>query len=231
VAKRHILSLPILLLFAAAVLAGTVARRRGPPSGFPRVTKVHPEVCAIGQPVTVHGQRFGTTRGTASLHVARRNMTCAIRSWSDTAVTVVLPETFLAIDAVLILYLNVVRGLVVYPQVIARRVSEELPFMATERILMKAVQAGGDRQDLHERLRQHSQAAAAGVKQHGRPNDLMERLRRDDAFAAVALDAVLDPRGFVGRAPEQVDEFLADYVEPVRRRYADALDVEDAVRV
>ncbi|HLQ43852.1 MAG TPA: adenylosuccinate lyase, partial [Planctomycetaceae bacterium] len=132
----------------------------------------------------------------------------------------VLPQAFLAIDAVLILYRNIVGGLVVYPKVLARHLGEELPFMATEEILMAGVQAGGDRQDLHERIRVHSQAAAQQVKEHGRPNDLLDRLRADAAFASVDLGQILDPRRFVGRAPEQVDSFIAHVVEPIRQRYA-----------
>lgn len=135
----------------------------------------------------------------------------------------VIPQAFLAIDAVLILYQNVAEGLVVYPRVIAANLAAELPFMATENILMAAVAAGGDRQDLHERIRRHSQAAGAVVKQEGRPNDLLERLAKDEAFAAVDLKAALDPAAFVGRAPQQVDEFLAEVVEPIRKRYPDAL--------
>ena len=131
----------------------------------------------------------------------------------------VLPQSFLAIDAVLILYQNVTTGLVVYPQVIAKNLSEELPFMATEDILMTAVAAGGDRQDLHEHIRQHSQAAAAVVKNEGKPNDLLERLAGDSAFAGIDLRAALDARQYVGRAPEQVDEFIAEIVEPIRSKY------------
>lgn len=131
----------------------------------------------------------------------------------------VLPQAFLAADAVLILCQNVAAGLVVYPKTIAARLQAELPFMATENILMAAVAAGGDRQDLHERIRRHAQAAAATVKQEGRPNDLMERLAADPAFAKVDLTAALDPRQFVGRAPEQVDEFIAGVVDPIRARY------------
>ncbi|MHB8968977.1 MAG: adenylosuccinate lyase [Pirellulaceae bacterium] len=130
----------------------------------------------------------------------------------------VLPQVFLAVDAILILYHNIARGLVVYPQVIARNLREELPFMATENILMAAVAAGGDRQDLHERIRQHSQAAAARVKQEGRENDLLQRLAEDQTFAAVDWDQVLDTAQFVGRAPQQVDEFLAEIVTPIRQR-------------
>lgn len=128
----------------------------------------------------------------------------------------VLPQAFLAADAVLILLCNVADGLVVYPQVIAKTLAEELPFMASENILMAAVAAGGDRQDLHERIRRHSQAAAAVVKEQGGRNDLLERLAADPAFAQVDLRKVVDARQFVGRAPEQVDEFIAEVVEPIR---------------
>ena len=131
----------------------------------------------------------------------------------------VLPQAFLAADAVLILCRNVISGLVVYPRVIARHLNEELPFMATENILMAAVAAGGDRQELHERIRRHSHAAAAAVKNDGKPNDLLARLRADPAFSAVDFSAELDPRRFIGRAPEQVDEFVAEHVEPIRRQY------------
>jgi adenylosuccinate lyase len=143
----------------------------------------------------------------------------------------VLPQGFLATDAVLILCQNVTAGLVVYPKVIARNLEAELPFMATEDILMAAVAAGGDRQDLHERIRRHSQAAAAVVKEQGGENDLLERLAGDEAFAAVDLGRVLDPAKFVGRAPEQVDEFLAEVVEPIREKYAGALGGEAEVSV
>ncbi len=135
-----------------------------------------------------------------------------------------LPQAFLAIDAVLILYRNIVDGLVVYPKVLAKHLDEELPFMATEEILMAGVQAGGDRQALHERIRVHSQAAAREVKEQGRPNDLLDRLRRDPAFAAVDLSNALAARRFVGRAPEQVDAFVADVVEPIRQRYSQLLN-------
>jgi adenylosuccinate lyase len=143
----------------------------------------------------------------------------------------ILPQAFLAIDALLMLYENVTSGLVVYPHVIARHLSEELPFMATEAILMAAVSAGGDRQDLHERIRLHSQAAAAEVKQQGRPNDLMQRLAGDPAFAKVDLGEMLDPVRFVGRAPQQVDEFLAEVVEPILKRYPQADSGEVDIRV
>jgi len=143
----------------------------------------------------------------------------------------VLPQAFLAIDAVLVLCRNVTEGLVVYPQVIAQHLAAELPFMATENILMAAVAAGGDRQALHERIRQHSQAAAAQVKQHGKPNDLLERLAADEAFAGLDLAALADAAQFVGRAPQQVDEFLANVVDPIRARYPHARRMEAEVNV
>ena len=143
----------------------------------------------------------------------------------------VLPQAFLAVDAVLILYLNVADGLVVYPNVIARNLEAELPFMATENILMAAVAAGGDRQDLHERIRRHSQAAAQVVKTEGGANDLLKRLSFDEAFAKVDLGAALDPSQFVGRAPEQVDQFVAEVVEPIRSRYPKLSAPEEEVRV
>ena len=143
----------------------------------------------------------------------------------------VIPQAFLAVDAVLILYENVASGLVVYPEVIARNLREEVPFMASENILMAAVAAGGDRQELHERIRQHSQAASAEVKQHGKPNDLLERLAADRAFAGVDLAAAVDPATLTGRSAEQVDEFLNGIVEPIRKRYADRKVEGEELRV
>jgi adenylosuccinate lyase len=134
----------------------------------------------------------------------------------------VLPQAFLTTDAVLILYQNVAAGLVVYPKVIAAQLAAELPFMATENVLMAAVAAGGDRQELHERIRRHSQAAAAVVKQEGGRNDLLQRLADDEAFAHVNLKEVFEPAQFVGRAPQQVDEFVAEVIEPIRRKYPGA---------
>lgn len=142
-----------------------------------------------------------------------------------------LPQAFLGVDAVLMLCQNVVAGLVVYPQVIAASLSAELPMMAAENILMAAVAAGGDRQTLHERIRQHSQAAAAVVKQQGGRNDLLERIAADPAFAGVDVAAATDPRLFIGRAPQQVDEFLAEVVEPIRARYADSLATDAEIKV
>ncbi len=143
-----------------------------------------------------------------------------------------LPQAFLAIDAVLILYRNIVEGLVVHPKVIEKNLRDELPFMATEEILMAGVRAGGDRQVLHERIRVHSQEAARRVKDEGEPNDLIDRLKADRAFAAVDFHAALDARQFVGRAPQQVDAFVRDIVEPIRIKYAsDLARGTEAVRV
>jgi adenylosuccinate lyase len=130
-----------------------------------------------------------------------------------------VPEPFLAIDGCLQIVVNVARGLVVYPKTIEAAVMAELPFMATEEILMAAVSAGGDRQELHEQIRTHSLKASAEVKQHGRPNDLIERLRIDPAFAKVNLGEVMDPSRYVGRAPQQVERFIGEVVEPIRQRY------------
>ena len=137
---------------------------------------------------------------------------------------IVIPEAFLAVDGILEILINVLDGLVVYPKVIAARIAGELPFMATENILMAAVKAGGDRQQLHEKIRQHSHAAAAQVKQLGKHNDLIERLKADKAFSKIDFKAVLDPKGYVGRAPQQVDEFTKEVVGPIRRRYRKELN-------
>jgi adenylosuccinate lyase len=143
-----------------------------------------------------------------------------------------LPQAFLAIDAVLILYRNIVDGLVVHPNVIEKNLRDELSFMATEEILMAGVRAGGDRQLLHERIRVHSQEAARRVKDEGEPNDLIERLKGDSAFAAVDLHAALDARQFIGRAPQQVDAFIREVIEPIRAKYSsDLMRGTEAVRV
>jgi adenylosuccinate lyase len=131
----------------------------------------------------------------------------------------VIPQAFLATDAILVLLANVTKGLVVYPKVIATAVASELPFMATEEILMAGVEKGKDRQDLHERIRQHSVAAGEQVKREGKHNDLIDRLKHDPAFQGIDLDLVMDARQFVGRAPEQVDEFLNEEVEPALARH------------
>lgn len=129
-------------------------------------------------------------------------------------------EAFLTTDAILQLALNVTAGLVVHPKVIARHLDEELPFMATESILMAATRAGGDRQELHEAIRQHSIAAGARVKDEGLNNDMLQRIASDPHFACVhdQLDELCNPAKFVGRAPQQVIDFLTDYVRPALER-------------
>ncbi len=144
---------------------------------------------------------------------------------------VVIAETFLAVDGILEILINVAGGLVVYPKVIAARVKAELPFMATENILMAAVKAGGNRQDLHEKIRQHSHAAAAQVKQLGKSNDLIERLKADSAFTKLNFAKVLNPKSYIGRAPQQVNEFLKEVVSPIRRKYRRELNKKIELKV
>lgn len=128
-----------------------------------------------------------------------------------------VPEAFLAIDAILNIYINVAGGLVVYPKVILKHVMDELPFMATENIMMEAVKHGGDRQELHEQIRMHSMEAGKRVKVDGESNDLIERIAADPLFgmSLEALKAVLEPKNYIGRSPEQVVEFIEDEVRPV----------------
>ncbi len=142
-----------------------------------------------------------------------------------------MPEAFLSADAILRIVLNVAQGVVVYPATIGANITAELPFMATENIIMAAVQAGGDRQEVHEQIRVHSHAAAEQVKSHGKPNDLLARLKDDAAFANLDIDALLAPITFVGLAPQQVDTFIAQEVQPIRQRYADVLGEQSELRV
>ncbi|HBR02241.1 MAG TPA: adenylosuccinate lyase [Ruminiclostridium sp.] len=128
-----------------------------------------------------------------------------------------IPEAFLAVDAILNIYNNIADGIVVYPKIINKRVMGELPFMATENILMEAVKRGGDRQELHERIRVHSMEAARMVKEEGKENDLIERISRDPVFglSLKELNSVLSPENFIGRSSEQVTEFLNEHVKPL----------------
>jgi adenylosuccinate lyase len=128
-----------------------------------------------------------------------------------------IPEMFLATDAILVLMTNVASGLEVHPAVIERRVAAELPFMATEELIVRAVRAGGDRQVAHETIRRHSIEAARALRNGAETNDLLERLGRDKSFGLKIkdLEGALDPKRFVGRAPEQVDEFLRDVITPL----------------
>ena len=144
-----------------------------------------------------------------------------------------VPEGFLAIDGILDLYLNVVDGLVVYPKVIESHLLRELPFMATENIMMDAVKAGGDRQELHEKIRIHSMEAGRVVKEEGRDNDLLDRIAADPAFGMTRdqLNAIMKPENFVGRAPEQTEEFLRDYVRPILDENRDSLGLKAEINV
>ena len=142
-----------------------------------------------------------------------------------------LPEPFLAIDGVLDLMINVTNGLVVYDKTIAANLARELPFLASEDLMMAAVQRGADRQATHEVIRQHAQAVADRVKSEGADNDLLERLAREPAFDGIDLAAELNPSKYIGRAPQQVDEFVRTVVEPIRQRYADDLGAEAELNV
>ena len=145
-----------------------------------------------------------------------------------------IPEAFLCMDAVLILYRNVVDGLVVYPKVINQHLMNELPFMATENIMMDAVKKGGDRQELHERIRQHSMEAGKTVKMEGKKNDLLERIAADPMFGLTIdeLNAIMEPKNFVGRAPQQTEEYVNGYVKPVIEENKELIEESgEAVRV
>ncbi|MDR3313642.1 MAG: adenylosuccinate lyase [Oscillospiraceae bacterium] len=145
---------------------------------------------------------------------------------------IAVAEAFLATDAILELYLNIAQDMVVYPKMIEKRLWAELPFMATENILMGAVKRGGDRQELHERIRVHSQAAARQVKQEGGENDLLPRIAADPAFALslTELEGMLQPARFVGRAPQQVEEFLAEQIRPLLKKHKDWLGISAEIR-
>lgn len=151
----------------------------------------------------------GNTAATAAVQWLERTLDDSVNR------RLVLPQAFLASDAMMQLLLNISQGLEVHPAIIRANVQRELPFMATENILMAAVRQGHDRQAVHERIRQHSQAAASAVKQ-GQANDLMARLAADPTFANLDLSRLGDPHQFVGRAPEQVTEFLAEVIAPLR---------------
>ncbi len=142
-----------------------------------------------------------------------------------------LPEPFLAMDGCLDVMINVAAGMVIYPKTIEKNLMAELPFMATENLLMAAVKLGGDRQALHEVIRKHSQAAAQRVKEEAGDNDLLDRLKAEPAFAGIDLDAALDPKQFTGRAAQQVDEFIEQVANPIRGRYAAALDYDPTLKV
>ncbi len=146
---------------------------------------------------------------------------------------IVVPQSFLAVDAILNLYLNISDGFVVYDRVIANHISQELPFMATETILMEAVKRGGDRQDLHEHIRTHSMAAAERVKMLGESNNLLDLIKADPAFHMTAeeIDSLLDPQKFTGCAAVQTQDFVDEHVMPVLKQFEGRTGVKGDVRV
>ena len=144
-----------------------------------------------------------------------------------------VPEAFLALDGVLNLYINIAESMVIYDKVIAQHVNEELPFMATENIMMECTKRGCDRQELHERIREHSMAAAKRVKGEGLSNDLIERIMADDYFKLTKEEIldIIDPLKFIGRAPSQVVEFIDEYVTPIIDENKDALEIKSEINV
>lgn len=146
---------------------------------------------------------------------------------------IVIAQTFLAVDGLLKLYLNISENLVVYDKVIEKHINAELPFMATENIIMECVKAGGNRQELHEGIRVLSMKAAENVKKNGKDNNLIELIKGDELFKPVwdKLDSVLDAKKYIGRAPEQVTEFIADEVEPILAENKDSLDEKGEINV
>ncbi len=146
---------------------------------------------------------------------------------------IAVAEAFLGVDAILNILINVCDGLVVYEKVIRQRVMNELPFMATENIMMDAVKKGGNRQELHEKLRVHSQAAARVVKEEGGKNDLVERIAADPAFMVTReeIEAILQPEKFIGRSKEQVEEYLAGIITPLLQENKELLGEKQELSV
>ena len=144
-----------------------------------------------------------------------------------------VPESFLAIDSILEIAINVTSGFVVYPKVIEKHVMAELPFMATENFIMEAVKKGGDRQELHESIRLHSMEAARMVKEFGKENDLIDRVKSDKSFglSELEIDALIDPKLFIGRAPQQVVEFMENEINPILSAHAELLGLEVDLKV
>lgn len=176
-------------------------------------------ICALARYVIVDGLNPAFTAGTQWFE----------RTLDDSAnKRISIAEAFLAVDAILNIYINVTGGIVVNPKVIERRVNEKLPFMATENILMECVKKGGDRQELHERLRVHSIAAATAVKQEGKPNDLVTRVANDRAFGLTEKEIAdsLSPDKFIGRCVSQTREFI-DYALPLAEKYAGGCETSE----
>ena len=180
-------------------------------------------ICALARYVIVDSINPGITAGTQWFE----------RTLDDSAnKRISVAEAFLAVDAILNIYINVTSGLVVYDKVVTRRVMDKLPFMATEDIMMESVKRGGDRQALHEALRVHSHAAAAKVKLEGGKNDLIDRIAQDDLFPLTKeeIEAHLDPAKYSGRSVSQVDEFLKDVIAPILARY-DGEEIKSELKV
>lgn len=144
----------------------------------------------------------------------------------------VIPQAFLAVDAVLNIYMNVVSGMVVYPKIIANRIAQELPFMATETILMEAVKRGGDRQELHEHIREYSMKASYAVKAEGKPNCLLEMIKADPEFrmSESEIDKIMDAKNFIGMADIQTERFVS-LLRPIFEKFKDKLNMEGNVNV
>ena len=177
----------------------------------------------------MRSERIGSLSGYVMVDVLNGYFTTATqwfeRTLDDSAnKRLSVPEAFLAVDGILSLYANVADGLVVYPKVIEQRLRKELPFMATENIMMDAVKKrGADRQQLHEKIREHSMAASRVVKVEGGENDLLERIAADEAFGVTLeeLEKILKPENYTGRAKEQTEDFLNECIKPVLEKYAD----------
>ncbi len=142
---------------------------------------------------------------------------------------IAIPEAFLGVDAILSLVSNIMSGLIVWPRMIENRINAELPFMATENIMMAAVKAGGNRQELHEAIREHSMEAAKQIKENGKTNDLLDRMKNDPLFANIAnvIDDIVNPIEFVGCAPDQVVQFINNEIKPVLDKYTEFIDSDD----
>ena len=146
---------------------------------------------------------------------------------------IVIAQAFLTVDAILNLYLNISENLVVYEKVISKHIAAELPFMATENIMMECVKAGGNRQELHERIRVLSMEAAKNVKQEGKENNLIELIRKDVMFRPIwdRLDGILEAKNFIGRSSDQVDEFISEEIDPILQKHGKELGISGDVRV
>ena len=144
-----------------------------------------------------------------------------------------IPQAFLAVDAILLIWNNIMDGLVVYENRIRKHIMEELPFMATEYIIMEEVKAGGDRQEIHETIRQHSMEASKKVKMEGKENDLIERIMNDNSLKMdkSKIMEVLDPKNFIGFAPVQTEEFIKNEVQPILDKYQDLVGLSVDLKV